>query len=75
MHSTQSLTPLPSTPFSTDLRLSEQAINIATEGWHAYESGVFDGCAYDMEINHVVSLVGYGTDEDSGLDYWLVRNS
>ena len=28
-----------------------------------------------MEIDHVVELVGYGTDEDSGLDYWLVRNS
>merc|ERR1712061_54511 len=26
-------------------------------------------------INHLVQLVGYGTDADSGLDYWLVRNS
>ena len=25
--------------------------------------------------NHAVTVVGYGTDEDSGLDYWLVKNS
>ena len=28
-----------------------------------------------MDINHVVVLVGYGTDADGGGDYWLVRNS
>jgi C1A family cysteine protease len=22
-----------------------------------------------------VQLVGYGTDEETGLDYWLIRNS
>ena len=28
-----------------------------------------------LEMNHAVSLVGYGHDEDQGVDYWLVRNS
>ena len=40
-----------------------------------YESGIYDGCSYDsMDLDHVVVLVGYGTDEKLG-DYWLVRNS
>ena len=47
------------------------AINIDASGWADYESGVFDGCSYndDMDINHVVVLVGYGTDAEEG-DYW-----
>jgi cathepsin L len=52
------------------------AINIDASNWHSYESGVFSGCPQtDVDINHVVQLVGYGTDVDTGLDYWLVRNS
>ena len=52
------------------------AVNVAASEWKNYESGVFDGCAYDpMDINHVVQLVGYGTDQETGADFWLVRNS
>jgi cathepsin X len=27
------------------------------------------------DINHIISIVGYGTDTKSGLDYWIGRNS
>jgi len=54
------------------------AINVAAMPWQLYSSGVFDGCpqvGQDVDIDHVVQLVGYGTDSNGGGDYWLVRNS
>jgi len=51
------------------------AINVDASAWHLYESGVFTGCnTTDSDIDHVVQLVGYGTDTKYG-DYWLIRNS
>jgi len=45
------------------------------DAFHNYGGGLFDGCSYDesMEVNHVVQLVGYGSDGEG--DYWIVRNS
>jgi len=51
------------------------AINVEAMPWMSYRSGVFDGCNQkNPDIDHVVQLVGYGTDTRNG-DYWLVRNS
>jgi len=43
--------------------------------WGAYEDGVFQPPSSGIQtgIDHAVQLVGFGTE--SGLDYWLVRNS
>lgn len=30
---------------------------------------------WEKMVNHVVSIVGWGTDEETGLMYWIVRNS
>jgi len=50
-------------------------INVDASSWFGYDSGVFDGCDdQNPDIDHVVQLVGYGTDSDYG-DYWLIRNS
>jgi len=50
-------------------------INVDASTWHSYDSGVFDGCdQQNPDINHVVQLVGYGTDAQQA-DYWLIRNS
>jgi len=50
-------------------------INVDASSWSSYESGVFNGCnQVNPDIDHVVQLVGYGTDSSAG-DYWLVRNS
>ena len=48
---------------------------------HSYASGVIDAEDCNPEddpinpINHGVLIVGYGTDETSGLEYWLIKNS
>lgn len=54
------------------------AVNIDASTWHAYTSGVYNGCGdanAASDINHVVVLVGYGVDEATNQKYWLVRNS
>lgn len=51
------------------------AVNVDASAWSEYESGVFDSCNQTHpDIDHVVQLVGYGTDQNAG-DYWIVRNS
>lgn len=43
-----------------------------------YHSGVFykPNCPSGLNtLNHAVLVVGYGTDEETGMDYWLVKNS
>lgn len=43
---------------------------------YKYTKGVFAPSSCDAsKLNHAVLIVGYGTDEESGMDYWLVKNS
>lgn len=49
------------------------ACGVNAEPLLKYTGGVFSGAGAPM-VNHVVSVVGYGTD-DKGVDYWTVRNS
>jgi C1A family cysteine protease len=41
----------------------------------AYSGGVYkvDKCC--TAVHHAVTIVGYGHDKLSGLDYWIVKNS
>jgi cathepsin L len=59
-------------------KLGPIVISVAASGWSFYAGGVFHrnfSTAGDADINHAVVLMGYGTDEESGEDYWLIRNS
>jgi len=50
------------------------AISVDASSWHAYSSGIYNGCNQaNPDIDHAVVLVGYGSD--NGTNYWLVRNS
>lgn len=44
------------------------AINVDASQFHNYETGVFTGCDNStyLDINHVVVLIGYGTDATTG---------
>ena len=52
-------------------------VSVAANYWGMYRSGIFDDSSYvnHYDINHAVVLEGYGTDKETGEDYWLVRNS
>ena len=41
-----------------------------------YTGGIVrDTKLWHMKVNHIVSIVGWGTDEETGDQYWIVRNS
>jgi len=45
-----------------------------TDQFENYQGfGIFNDTTGDTSLDHVISLVGYGTQE--GTDYWIVRNS
>ena len=50
----------------------------ANDDFMSYKSGVYynDDCKDGIfHLNHAVVVVGYGHDEKSNMDYWLVKNS
>lgn len=49
------------------------AINISP-AFQQYSGGVFTGDDCGTELNHAVTIIGYGTTED-GTPYWLIKNS
>jgi cathepsin L len=54
------------------------AVSVAATPWALYKEGVFESSMKsekETNVNHLVVLDGYGTDEETGVDYWLVRNS
>ncbi len=54
-------------------------VALAASSWSFYAGGVYSPPSHpspmDWDLNHGVVVEGYGTDEITGEDYWLVRNS
>lgn len=50
------------------------AVGIDAEFMQFYGGGVYTGpCT--IGVNHGVTLIGYGTDIENGLPYWIIKNS
>lgn len=50
-------------------------ISINSELVKNYTGGVFYDTTNATEIDHDISVVGYGIDKATGWKYWLIRNS
>ncbi|XVF79003.1 hypothetical protein PTKIN_Ptkin14bG0184100 [Pterospermum kingtungense] len=57
--------------------VSNQPVTISIEAsadFKSYGNGIFNGDCWTNH-NRAVTIVGFGTSEELGLDYWLVKNS
>jgi cathepsin L len=71
---------IPKNSYDTMLKavatLGPVVVNVAAHSWGTYSDGIFnDDNEPTRDVNHAVVLEGYGTDEVTGQDYWLIRNS
>ena len=51
------------------------ACGVNAEPLHEYTGGIMSAPQASKGINHIVSVVGWGTVASSGQKYWIVRNS
>jgi cathepsin X len=47
----------------------------ATQSFEEYTSGIFSQHLILPLLNHEISVVGWGVDPESGIEYWIGRNS
>merc|ERR1712176_1300665 len=51
------------------------AVTINANPLRDYEGGILDDETASTSTNHIVSIVGYGNDQETGKDFWIIRNS
>ena len=49
------------------------AATINAEPIVTYQGGVFTDDSQSRQSNHIVSIVGWGTDEELDVKYWIIR--
>ena len=50
-------------------------VDAESRSWNNYSGGVLDTSACGTSLDHAVLVTGWGHDNSSGLDYWMVKNS
>ena len=51
------------------------AIEADKSDFQLYRSGIYNSKLCGTNLNHGVTLIGYGTDAQTKVNYWVVRNS
>lgn len=51
------------------------AVQASSSHFMSYRSGILDSTTCGTNLNHAVTLVGYGRDAARGIDYWIIKNS
>jgi len=54
---------------------AQVAVSAQSDSFHDYKGGIFQGCKGTRETNHALVLIGWGRDAESGMDYWVAKNS
>lgn len=67
----------PNDQISLKSAVAQQPVSIAIEAdtryFQSYSSGVLTSSSCGTNLDHGVTLIGYGTE--NGIDYWIVKNS
>jgi len=73
------ITPGDSKALKASIALQPTSIAIQADQmvFQFYKGGVLanDECGKDARIDHGVLVVGYGKDDETGMQYWMVKNS
>jgi cathepsin X len=48
---------------------------MVTATFEVYAQGVYTEYDKEIGINHIISVVGWGVDKSTGIEYWIGRNS
>mmetsp|Transcript_19730 Transcript_19730/g.27088 ORF Transcript_19730/g.27088 Transcript_19730/m.27088 type:complete len:350 (-) Transcript_19730:48-1097(-) len=51
------------------------AAEINGKAIHNYKGGIFNNKKADKQTSHIVSIVGWGMDKETGDKHWIIRNS
>jgi len=58
--------------------VANQPVSVGIDGesrpFQLYQGGIYDGNGCGTDMNHAVTAIGYGTD-DQGTPYWILKNS
>jgi len=60
------------------VQVGPTTVGVGANGWFMYGSGIYkprENDPKEWDINHAVAAFGFGKDKDSGLHYWLIKNS
>jgi C1A family cysteine protease len=51
------------------------SLHAGTPSFQTYQSGIYNDATCPTDVNHAVQTVGWGHDDATNLDYFIMRNS